>query len=233
MTQSASLDIAAVAASFVDLVFKEGWNETELTSAEVEILFATISAAGFNPKEIVKDGLSYESNRRGCQVIDQSGHVHVAATNWMHKAFFLTLLYKGRHIQPQRLQIAGQSDPRREAIERIRTEIERSIPLEPIRLTSDGDRLREISYDPPPQGFSHPAVEAFPDHVRDEHELVGRVGVHDYCEGLCERIRVAKTVDALVCRNCYLQVLFSREVKTYGDLRKASKWVRRGGFLSA
>ncbi|TSC71208.1 MAG: hypothetical protein G01um101449_63 [Parcubacteria group bacterium Gr01-1014_49] len=224
MTQSASPDIIAVATSFVNLLFKEDWGETELTPAEVEVLFATVSAAGFNPKEVVKDGLSDEVSHTDYHVIDQSGHVHAAATNWLNRAFFCTSMYRSKLIPPKRLWVPGQVDCRENAIDAIKTEIERSIPLEPIQLTPDGERLREFPYNPTLNGFSRPPVQAFVDHTRDEHEFRGEVGIHDYCEGRMKRIRVAETRDALICGRCHLRVLFPKEVQTYGELR---------GFLAA
>lgn len=98
---------------------------------------------------------------------------------------------------------------REKAIETVRLEIERSIPLQPIQLTHEGDMMLEYLR----EGYSV-------DHTRDSHELVSCVGIHAYCRGYVDRRRATKSRDALLCRSCYLRVLFPLEIKTYGELRQ-------------
>lgn len=215
------METTDVAVAFVDLVLKYNWNEVEkLPADEVQILFATVSAAGFNPTKVVpgklvghyrdQDGSStgetYPINSY-CpyKVIDQDGDDHYHATGWLDGALSLVKGTRERNLQGQ--------------IEMIRHEIERSIPLEPIPLTGDGDFLREY---PPSGGY-------FVDHTRDTNNLGSCVGVHEFCNSWMDRMRATRTHDAIVCRSCHLRVLFPKEIKTYGELRRffASKFIRR------
>ena len=207
-----------IAVSFVDLAFKHDWSKIKkLPADEVEILFATVSAAGFEPTKIVlgklvghyrdQDGSStgetYPINSH-CpyKVISRDGDDHYHATGWLDRALYF----------------AKRGTDRQERIKAIQHEIERSVPLKPIQLTAEGDLLREY----PPSG------DYFVDHTRDDRELSSCVGVHDFCNSWMDRTRATKTHDAIVCRDCHLRVLLPKEIKTYGELRQvlASKFVQ-------
>lgn len=202
-----------IATSFVDLALKHDWDEVkELPATEAQILFATVSAAGFEPTKVVpgklvghyryQDGSStgetYPINSF-CpyKVISRDGDDHYHATGWLDHALYFTRRRRGTD--------------RQERIEAIQHEIERSVPLKPIQLTAEGDLLREY----PPSG------NYFVDHTRDNRELGSCVGVHEYCNGWMDRTRATATHDAIVCRGCHLRVLFPNEIKTYGELRQA------------
>lgn len=205
------MDITKIASQFVNLALRHDWGKIkELPADEVQILFATVSAAGFEPTKLIpgklvghyldqdgsKTGETYPINIL-CpyKVIGRESKDHYHATGWLDCA----LRHARRGTDPQQL------------VEEIRHEIERSIPLEPIQLTPEGDLLREY---PPSHNY-------FVDHTRNDCELSCCVGVHDYCDGWVDRTRVTKTHDALICRRCRLRVLFPKEVKTYGELRQA------------
>ena len=200
-----------IAALFVDLALKHDWSKIkELPADEVQILFATVSAAGFEPTKVVpgklvghyrdQDGSStgetYPINST-CpyKVVSRKGDDHYFATRWLDCV----------------LRRARIGIDRQQLIEAIRHEIERSVPLKPIQLSADGDFLREY----PPSGDS------FMDHTRDDRELGSCVGVHDYCNGWIDRTGATKMHNALVCRRCHLRVLFPKDIKTYGELRQA------------
>ncbi len=214
------MKIAYIAASFVELALKHkhNWmNIKELPASDVQVLFETISAAGFSPKAVVPGKLKgryleQDGTRTGetypinslCpfKVINEEGDNNYCATGWLNH--ILSHVVSGR---------AEDDKSRKRLIGEIRSEIKRSVPLEPIQLTPEGDMLKEY---PPSTGSNY-----FVDHTRDRHELSSCVGLHVYCNGWIDRIRAAKTHDAIVCRNCHLRVLFPKEVKTYGELRQA------------
>lgn len=207
---------------FVDLALKyKQWDDVKtLLTDEIHILFSTVVVAGFNLKEVVlgklvghyrdqdgsNTGETYPINEL-CpyKVIDQDGDGHFFATGWLDLALRRVVYGMTR-----------QSESRGKLIEVMAAEIERSVPLEPIQLTPEGDLLRE--YPPSPNVFG-PAY--FVQHSRDTNKLGSTVGVHEFCDGWMDRVRATKTHDAVVCRQCHLRVLFPREAKTYGDLRQA------------
>ncbi len=199
-----------IATSFVDLALKNDWSKVkELSAGEVQILFATVFAAGFEPTKVVlgklvghyrdQDGSStgetYPINS-SCpyKVISRDGDDHYYATGWLEYAWYFV----------------KRGTDRQEQIKAIQHEIERSVPLKPIQLTAEGDLLREY---PLSDGY-------FVDHTRDDRELSDCVGVHDFCNGWMDRTRATETHDAIVCDSCPLRVLFPKEIKTYGELRQ-------------
>ncbi|OQA04476.1 MAG: hypothetical protein BWY68_00286 [bacterium ADurb.Bin400] len=217
-----------VATMFVDLVLRHKlWDKVgTLPEDEVRILFDVVAAAGFNPTRVVpgvlvghyrdQDGSStgrtYPINSLCPYKVVGKDSDHYFATGWLDCA--LRRVYYGmvrQHESPKKL------------IEVMNEEIERSVPLEPVRLTPEGDLLRE--YPPSTLGFG---LEYFVRHTRDENNLDTCVGVHEFCSSWMDRRRATETHDAIVCRGCYLRVLFPREVKTYGELRQAlaSQWVQ-------
>ncbi len=210
-----------VASKFVDLVLKyERWDEVKTIPAdEIQILFEIVSAAGFPVKKVILGKLvgyylDQDGSRTGktylvnslCpfKVICEDGD-HYFATGWLDCAFRRVVYGKKR-----------QNEGRDKLIEVIIKEIERSLPLEPIRLTPEGDFLCEYPPSPRTSGFEY-----FVKHTRDEDNLGLCVGIHEFCNSWMERVRATKTHDAIVCRGCHLRVLFPKEVKTYGDLRQA------------
>lgn len=201
---------------FVDIALKYDWEKVkELSDEEVQVLLETVSAAGFEPKSVVPgklkgDYLEQNGSRTGdtypinelCpyKVVSQEDGDDYFATGWLDEALCRVVHARNREDSQQ-------------LIEAIRSGIERSIPLQPVQLTSEGDLLRE--YPPSVHG------EYFVDHTRDTNKLNSCVGVHMYCGGWMDRNRATKTRDAIVCRSCHLRVLFPKEVKTYGELRRA------------
>lgn len=207
------METTDIATSFVDLALKYDWGKVkELPADEVQIFFATVSAAGFEPAKVVpgklvghyrdEDGSSTSetypiNNTCPYKVIKRDGndrYDHYRATGWLDRA----------------LSFVGMGMDRQECIKAIQHEIERSIPLEPIQLTIEGDLLREY----PPSG------EGFVDHTRDNRKLNSCVGIHDFCNSWMDRTRATKVHDAIVCRGCHLRILFPKETKTYGELRE-------------
>ncbi len=205
---------------FVDLALKYEWSRVkELTNDEVQVLFETISAAGFEPQKValgklVGNYLDQDGSRTGetypindtCpyKVVSLEGKDHYHATGWLN--YILRLLVAQREMD------------RQQHIKAIQYEIERSIPLKPIQLTLEGDLLSEY---PPLSGY-------LVDHTKDDHELSCCVGVHNYCYGWMDRTGATKMHDAIVCRRCHLRVLFPKNIKTYGELRQtlASRFVQ-------
>lgn len=211
------METTALVASFVDLFARHSLREMgQLTKDEVQVLLGLVTAAGFSPGSIVLGNLEGsflddDGSRTGetfpinhlspFKVVDKDGRDRFFATGWLDCAFRLVALERGG---------------REEQISALTREVERSVPLTPIQLTSQGDFLQEY----PPQvqflGLSH-----FVPHTRDDNTLSSCVGVHTYCGGWMDRNRATATHDAIVCRSCHLRVLFPKTVKTYGELRQA------------
>lgn len=210
-----------VATQFVDLALKhKHWDRvTELPVDEVRVLFATVAAAGFDPREVKRGELKGhyldDDGRRMVKthpiqvlcpfkVVGREGDDYFA-TGWLDCALRRVVHGSTR-----------QNESREKLIEVMAEEIERSVPLVPIQLTPEGDLLRE--YPPSTLAFG---LEYFVKHTRDENDLDSCVGVHEFCNSWMDRRRATSTHDAIVCRGCYLRVLFPREVRTYGELRQA------------
>jgi hypothetical protein len=103
----------------------------------------------------------------------------------------------------------------------VKTEIERSQPLDPIRLTATGDYLRE--YPPRVADDTMGTANYLVNHIRDNTELLrgaGCIGYHLHCGGELTRRGASETSDAIVCSCCGRLALFDDNVRTYGDLRR-------------
>ena len=211
---------------FVNLALRPNiWgNAVELPESDVAVLLETVTAAGFEPKAVVPGRLhgdyrDQDGSRTGetfpinelCQykVVAQEGDDDWFATGWLDCA-----VRRATHGNRR-----GES--REEITEALRQEIERSVPLQPIQLTADGDMLLEYPRQNKAIGLSY-----FVDHARDADKLGSCVGVHKHCQGWVDRNRATDTQDALVCRRCHIRVLFPKDVKTYSQLREALavKW---------
>lgn len=205
------METSEIAALFVDLAFKYDWSKVkELPDAETWVLFETVSAAGFKPARVapgrlVGHYLDQDGSRTGrtypingyCpyKVISRDGDDHHRATGWLDRA----------------VSLARSGSDREERVKAVQHEIERSVPMNPIQLTVEGDMLREY---PPSvdQGY-------FADHTRDGDTLSSCVGIHAFCGGWADRKRATEIYDAVLCRLCHLRILFPKEIKTYGQLR--------------
>lgn len=210
-----------IADLFVDMVFKykngSRGDKTQPTIEELQIIFELVSAAGFKVSNVnignlignyvlqdgEKTGDTYPVNK-SCpfKVIDLNSEDYYFATGWLDCAWRL---------------VSGIKQERGSDIENIKREIERSIPFDPIILNEYGERLIESS--PRIIGFS--LYEYFVDHTKDDRAMgFLSVGLHDYCGGAIENIRVSEKFSALVCRKCCLHIPFPVEIKTCGELRR-------------
>jgi len=210
-----------VAARFVDLALScQWWSEVEeLPDNEVQV-FLDVLAAGFNPGFIVPGKLKGE-------YLDQTGRKtgEVYSINWGFPFKVISPEKEDDYIATGWLDCAlrrvvsggpRRGESREQLVEAIEREIERSIPLEPIQLTTEGDLLCE--YPPNPLAFSSLAY--FVDHTQDSGKLASCVGVHMFCGGWMDRRQATATHDAIMCRNCQLKVFFPKKIKTYGGLRQ-------------
>lgn len=209
-----------VATRFVDLVFtQKTWDKPGAFSEDkTRILFDIVSAAGFSPGKVIpgklygnwrdQDGPTRETYPINSlcpfKVVSREEKDDYLATGWLDCALRL-VVYGSR-----------ENKSREALVKAVAAEIERSIPLTPVPLTPGGDLLCEY----PPRALAFGFV-YFVEHTRDTGELGYCVGVHAYCNGWMDRHRATATHDAISCRSCHLRVLFPKEVKTYGDLRKA------------
>lgn len=200
--------IAEVAGQFVDCMRDQDRNPKK----EAAVFFRIVAVAGFEPSRVepgklVGHYLEQDGSRTGdtypinavCfyKVVGQDGRDHLCATGWLNSVVVL----------------AGKVSDREECIAKVRCEIERSAPLDPILLTAEGDMLEEY----PPHGNEGFLV----DHTRDEDKVNSTAGVHAHCNGWVDRHETTKTHNALVCRKCHLRVSFPKSVTTYGGLRAA------------
>lgn len=172
-----------------------------------KVLFDVVVAAGFDPKKVILGRLTRrysDSNETypinslcPFKVVNQEDEDDYCATGWLDCIV-------------RKVNSAGRLEGEKYImlIKEIEHEIEKSIPLQPIQLTIDGDELLEY----PKDGY-------LPGHTRDNHKLDSCVGVHAYCKSWMDRVRATAKHDAILCRGCHLRVLFPREVATYGNLR--------------
>jgi hypothetical protein len=202
---------------FFRLAQKYDWGETkDISFDEERILFAVVSAAGFEPKRIIVEKLFEHYFDPGnppinmvfpinafCpyEVIGQNDEPNPMATGWLNQLLFL----------------ASQKPINKEgAIKMIAHQIQQSIPLKPIPLTAEGDLLLEIQ----PKQTILP-FDFFILHKNEDEELsYGVVGIHDCCGNFLNRVQSSRTHDALFCKTWGLRVPFLRKIVTFGDLRK-------------
>lgn len=210
--------IHEIAEKFITLASTRPWHEIrdrKFPDEEIQILFDLVSAAGFSPLKVVpgvlyaynrdQDGSAlnqYQFNGFPYATIGQDGEADYFATGWLDNIFSL-------------VRSGGPRWEKRTLVEQLTSEIERSVPLEPIEITPQGDLLTEYPRQPLFTAYPY-----FVDHVRDGHEMSSCVGIHAYCGGWVDRYGATAIQHALVCRRCGLRVLFPKDVKTYGDLRQ-------------
>lgn len=193
------------------MVGKYKWPQGQLPDDEVQILLELVTAAGFKagkvvPGKLLGNYLEQDGSPTGetfpvnvlCpfKVLCAKSTDYHHATGWLDRVVYLAT--------------TRSNDPAL-AAEEVQKEVERSVPLPPIQLTVEGDRLREY-----PRSGRY-----LTDHVRDHNKLESCVGVHDFCGGFVDRRGATPTHDALTCRSCNLRVLFPKEVTTFGELRQA------------
>ena len=217
-----------VAKQFVDLVLKYNWRAVlKLTEEEEKIFLALLALAGFGEVKLIHGNLFFPNVHlkddrflvnRGCpfKVHTLADEPYQFATGWLDCAFRRVVMGKS---------VDGETNE--QIIEALQKEVERSRPLQPISLTLFGDVLAEAL----PESVARSLFAYFIDHARDNKPmpLFGHdfpVGVHDHCLGSIYRVHATLHFDALLCKKCYLRVLFPKEVETYGELRKALReWI--------
>ena len=211
----------SVASRFVGLVLKHknDWaNITELPGDEMQILLDTVSAAGFKPKVLVykklvgkyrdQDGYTGETYpiNRLCpiKVVNKDNSDNYLATGWLDCVLCQVMF--GANQMNENLD---------ELVKTVTFEIERSIPLLPIKLTHENDFLQEPN---PPLGHSH--LEYLVDHTKDEDSLYrSYIGLHSVCGNSLERRPGSETHSVIICNSCFLRIPFPKEIATYGELR--------------
>lgn len=204
--------IEKVAADFVDLVLKHKvdfetlWSGSIVTADEMKVLFSVVHTAGFDLKEIILGEYytSHETQKEYWFLVKNSeNQVNDYATMWLRKAIHRVIFCQENYGNTGR------------TVEALRVDIEHSIPLVPIQLTVQGDLLKEY----PVQGVALGLSKT--NHTRDYDHVGLTPGVHAFCNSWFDRHAATAIYDVLCCRSCYLRVYFPKEVKTYGELRKA------------
>lgn len=202
-----------IADLFIEMVSKYNKNQSDKiqpSREDEQIIFELVSAAGFKASHVNtgrllgkyfdQDGATGETYKINshCQfkVVNSNSDDYYFATGWLDCAW----------------RVANDKD-----IDRLKEEIERSIPFAPIYLTSEEDTLVEN----PPRTTDLARYEHFVDHTKDVSKLPFlSIGIHNYCDGAVERIRTSEKFSSLVCRKCCLRVTIPAEIKTYGELRQ-------------
>ncbi len=216
---------------FVTLAFKyrETFKETKPSEEEISIILEILSAARFNPRAMVpgilkgdymdqggRTGETFPINTFPFKILNLEGEEDYHATGWLDTVF-LRVVHGDLTHSVARVLGTEKEESFDELVEAVRVEIERSIPLEPIQLTKDGEILLEF----PPEVTSRNWLV---NHTRDHDELAkSRVGIHGYCGARLNRNRVTEVSDALHCNDCGLRILIPKEIKTYGELRQHLK----------
>lgn len=222
ITIMAPTSTSSIAGQFVDLVLRiNTWSDTaELPDGDVAVLLETVRTAGFNAKAVVlgklygryrsQDGDSTsETYPINClcqyKVVGEDGD-QCFATGWLDCAV-RRVVYRNK-----------EEEDREKIIGVISEQVDKSIPMEPIRLNEAGDWLIERNDYPVSlvDGLGY-----FVTHARDGDRLASCVGLHKGCRGYLDKIPSTDSEEALVCSNCHLRVLFPKDVKTYGQLREA------------
>lgn len=208
--------IRQAATAFVDLVLEhDDWSAVNwLHIDNLNILLAAILAAGFEARAVRKGRVMGQFRGRYGELTTETfvinttcrfkavahdGNDHRQATIWLNSA--VTNVRMWRDVD---------NYSREDIIDIVMGVIEDSIPLRPIRLTNENDYLREYSF--------KNCI-----HTRDVDDVDHCAGMHMYCEGWLRRRRQSETHDQLVCSGCSIRILFPREIKSYGELRKYFK----------
>jgi len=211
-----------IARQFVELALKyKSWHATNpfLSTEEVLVLDSIVETAGFEFGEIkfgeawMKDsdmggempGIAINT-RCPYMVTNEDGKAHEFATGWLDRLLNRVV----RHVK-------REDEKPDQIIYIVASEIERSIPLEPIQLTLEDDFLCEFPPETTERG------ENLIDHVRDE-DFCRRskfAGMHECCKGEIILRDVNRKYDVLRCTSCEMRVIISKGVRTYGELRTA------------
>lgn len=171
-----------------------------------KILLSTVRAAGFECSligagAIVRGSLAINS-KCPYRLLDLEGAEDIPATGWLDQ---LHTLVSQRHAMI----------PVEEMVDVVVREMQRSIPLAPIRLTRDGVFMVESL---PPIDIQQGRY--FVEHKRDACKLgTPDVGLHKRCKGIFDRHAYSDVLDTLVCRKCGTRAKLPRNIETYGDLR--------------
>ncbi len=214
--ETTKTDLHDIATAFVDVVTKYNAmgkeNLLDLMTDEIEIVLNLLRSAGFDPQRLVTGNISGKDGHLPINldtqkiVIDHGDKDNRFATGWLNQMVRTVRRY------------SDQGDKSLTAIvTAIIPEIERSIPLTPIKLTNYGDLLGECPRTPKDSRSAY-----FGDHVKDDStfDFGGPVGIHLHCGGYIDLKRSSPTYNALLCRACQLRVMIGKEINSYQKLRE-------------
>ena len=221
--------IEEVVKRFVHFTWERGWDgiNNKLRLGEADHLFSTedfqvvfelCSVAGFEPSSIKLGRLTLNGKVNPFSpfiIVGEEGEDNEFATGWLNDTFSIV---ESNRPGPEDFHKNSVDENHKNLCLKLKEEVMRSIPLEPIRLNERGDLLIESA-----RGLRAGSPHYFVNHGKDEDKL-GRgmiVGVHKYCGMLLDRRRATKTGDAIVCRICGRLTIFPKVTETYGELRKA------------
>lgn len=215
------MDAEEVANKLYGIANEYDWNgeDFKLEKEGVDSIIDILTIVGFEPSGLESGTIPvWEVDQDGSRirpysklnstfpfiVMNEEGEEDSYVTGWINQT-----IERARRI----------FEERHKTIDALTNIINRSVPLEPILLTSDGDYL----VDNTPNTNTIGGHDFHRARVRDEDKVGGGPDIHKYCRGFVGRIRATKEKDALVCRKCGIRVLFPRTVKTYKDLRRVMK----------
>ncbi len=196
-----------VARRFVRMItaYQIASDPQELSFKQVEALLYILAKAGFSaidmkPGHVEHDGKALNLLFPYKPISRYEGHDPWIAAGWLNDVVKILKL-----VQPE-LSFNKK-------VTFVIKEMKRSMPLNPIFITKDGDMLFEI---PPDRFFSSYLV----DHVNDSMKIGHPAGIHGKtCGGKLYRGEISGTQSMLRCSKCEIRALFPKTLQTYGDLR--------------
>jgi hypothetical protein len=197
----------------------DGRNDTELIQSDSQTLLSLLRMAGISAGslEAVKWKEAEECPERFPQEFafpflvrqETGGGVSKAATAWLDRAYKAV----------RKSSVDGVA-----AFQAVIDLIFRIIPLDPIRITKEGDLLVDKDGGMAvKEGDSGYVLEICC--LRDHDPLPKKgkmVGTHYLCGGPLMVRESNPEQDALCCYGCFLRITIPKGLATYGDLRKAA-----------
>lgn len=178
------------------------WGATDFTDPQLETVKSVLLAAGFQVESLaVEEAYDWHRDQDGSALdrftFNRNSGINVGPGN--RATYWLEMIWS---------KIKALKNEPTKAIEFLRQEIARSVPMKPIVVSEYGDALREY---PPGVGLV--------EHTKDNFPMSMTPGVHAVCNGWMDLRPISSTHNAISCRVCHLRVAFPKTIKTYGDLR--------------
>jgi hypothetical protein len=190
----------------------------QFSQEDAPIIKDAVKLAGYEVNRLEEDKLFHQHRGEGIKhdfivnkrcpfiVVNQEGINDPIATAWLDSIFSVAMV----------LRVSKNDRVEKEML--LLKELKQMLPIQPIRLTADGDILMDqlSPIELLPDGYK------FPDYVTQDEDAISNTltGIHKYCGGFMECMRVTEKHKALVCRKCHLRILIPKEIATYAELRE-------------